>query len=204
MASYTKSCMKFIVLSIAVIMAIGISRYAVQTKPVAVSKATNPIKNNTVDTPITILTYGMPHWVHDKALHAIGDKYGIQYIAAAGCVVDEALLDSIGIHNKEAAALLAKKYGANFDTQFNQEVKALETKIPAIEALALKYPVIAIKQKEIAKKYQTAIMCKIRTTSQHEVYKIMPSYYEKKGDNFELKTLEPILVNINTKQIIPL
>ncbi len=195
--------MKLLILSITATMAISISQYAMRNKVTTASNIVDAFKKNATDTPITLLTYGLPEWQYDRAQHIIGAKYGITYIAVAGCEVGQPLLDSIHKHNKNSIAYLENKYGATFSATFTKEVTELLPLLPKIDAICLQDKLIAAKQKQLAKQ-DLSMSFMITLTHQKNVFTVVPTYYESLQGSYTQQKLHTVQVDLTNKKLLPL
>lgn len=70
----------------------------------------------------TILTYGLGSYQRQNAERIIAPKWGIKFVQVAGCVVTQAITDSIDVHNKVVYRNMEKKYGKDWKKQFDDEI----------------------------------------------------------------------------------
>lgn len=99
-----------------------------------------------IDTTYRILTYGLPRFEYQNATAIIGEKWGIQHFAVAGCIVTRELLDSVKQENERTLAAIAVRFGPDWEKRFDDEVEREyqreRTIVSKIEAL----PYIQAKQ----------------------------------------------------------
>ncbi len=81
--------------------------------------------NAQVDTTeLTILEYGLPPAMHYiNARETVANKWGIQFISVAGCVVSSHLMDSVKKHNERTYTKIVEKFGKDWNINFDQEVQ---------------------------------------------------------------------------------
>ncbi|RZJ64483.1 MAG: hypothetical protein EOO47_26970 [Flavobacterium sp.] len=70
----------------------------------------------------TILTYGLPNMERQNSSNVIVRKWGIKFKSVAGCVVTEALTDSVKTVNKTVNKNIQDKYGKNWSDKFEKEI----------------------------------------------------------------------------------
>lgn len=74
------------------------------------------------DAEYALLTYGLPDFEKVNARIVVAKKWRINFKRVAGCVVTKELLDSINTHNDSVNTLIAKRYGKDWNVDFNKEV----------------------------------------------------------------------------------
>jgi hypothetical protein len=75
------------------------------------------------DDKFRLLTYGgPPDLVRQSATNVVAEKWGIEYLGVAGCVVTKNLVDSVDRNNSKVEILIEKKYGKDWQTKFDKEV----------------------------------------------------------------------------------
>lgn len=77
------------------------------------------------DRSLTILTHGLPDFGRQQAEIVVAAQYGFKFKSVAGCVISEALSDSIDIKNRLTEAILAQKYGKEWKLRFYAEVDSI-------------------------------------------------------------------------------
>ena len=109
-------------------------------------------KTNTYnDSTLRVLTSGMRIIELDRAKGVVAKKYGFQYYSVAGCMVTPELLDSIKRENDITYAILEKKFGKDWENQFDAEVKRVIPIQKKVEELVEKQCYIIEKEQELAK-----------------------------------------------------
>jgi hypothetical protein len=82
-----------------------------------------------------LLTYGLPDWDRENASTIVQNKWGIEYHAVAGCMVNQGLEDSVKKENDKVEKLIETKYGKNWWKKFDTEIEAeynIETQIDSL------------------------------------------------------------------------
>jgi hypothetical protein len=103
---------------------------------------------------LRLLTYGGPPDLESRvnAKNVVAEKWGIEFVSAAGCEVTEELVDSVDRHNKKVETLIEAKYGKSWRLTFNKEVNEELRKQNVIYKLLNKEKRIIDKQKALEKK----------------------------------------------------
>ncbi|GAA4166469.1 hypothetical protein GCM10022217_40320 [Chryseobacterium ginsenosidimutans] len=69
------------------------------------------------------LSYGYPNFQRIKLEDGISEKWKIKTIRVAGCVITEELMDSVRIENKKTNVALQKKYGKNWEKDYEKDIE---------------------------------------------------------------------------------
>ena len=77
------------------------------------------------DKKLTILTYGLPNFDREQAEMVVATLYGFKFKAAAGCLVSDAIVDSIAVENYITEGILAQKYGKEWKLGFYAKVDSI-------------------------------------------------------------------------------
>ncbi len=103
---------------------------------------------------LRLLTYGGPPDLecNINAENVVADKWGLEFVSAAGCEVTEELVDSVDRHNKKVETLIEAKYGKSWRLTFDKEVNGERRKQNVIYKLLNKEKRIIDKQKALEKK----------------------------------------------------
>jgi hypothetical protein len=70
-----------------------------------------------------------------NAIGIIAEKWGIEFVSVAGCIVNKDLMDSIKHVNEKSYKLIEAKYGKSWEDRFESEVEAeynIETHIDSL------------------------------------------------------------------------
>lgn len=59
---------------------------------------------------------------HDIIFNFVGEKWNIDFISVAGCVITKELQDSVNLHNDQIASLMVGKYGNNWRKDFDESL----------------------------------------------------------------------------------
>lgn len=82
------------------------------------------VGRTTRDTSLQLLSYGLQRPWHQNARTLVAEKYGFSYKTIAGCVVTKELVDSANRRNIAVRKKLEQRYGPDFWSRFENEVKA--------------------------------------------------------------------------------
>jgi hypothetical protein len=92
---------------------------------------------------LTIQTYGMPSMPKDEqARRIVACKWGFRYDHVADCVVSKELSEKVATHNNEVLSILTKKYGSDWEKNFEEEVKSEYKKERRIQKSLNKLPMV--------------------------------------------------------------
>lgn len=69
------------------------------------------------------LSYGFPNFQRIKLEDGISKKWKIKTISVAGCIVTEKLMDSVRIENEKTNVALQKKYGKNWQKDYEKDIE---------------------------------------------------------------------------------
>ncbi|SHF98423.1 hypothetical protein [Chryseobacterium sp. OV279] len=70
----------------------------------------------------TLLMYGLPDMERQNSRNIIAEKWAIKFKSVAGCVVSKELVDSVKTINDRVNKNIEKKYGKNWNAQFEKEI----------------------------------------------------------------------------------
>ncbi|MCD2424925.1 hypothetical protein LQ567_19230 [Niabella pedocola] len=71
-----------------------------------------------------LLVYGLPNFSRQNAEDVIAHKWGIEFYPVGDCTTPQEIADSAEKHNTAVKALIAKKYGRQWNKRFDEEVNA--------------------------------------------------------------------------------
>ena len=82
-------------------------------------------QHNSQTKPFRLLHYGepSPDPNEGRILEFVGKRWGIEFFRVAGCNVSKELVDSVKQHNDKVESLIARKYGKDWNTKFDEELK---------------------------------------------------------------------------------
>jgi|GEM_PF-1509563 len=106
--------------------------------------------DQTSDSTLTILTYGLPDMTYLKAMDAVGKKYHLTHYAVAGCIVTSELLDSVEKENQKVYAILENKYGKKWKATFEKEIQEMITFQKKVVKLVQQQDFIRQKEAELS------------------------------------------------------
>jgi hypothetical protein len=100
-----------------------------------------------------LLTYGGPPDLECRinAKTVVADKWGLEFVSAAGCEVTEELVDSVDRHNEKVEALIEAKLGKSWQVTFDKEVNEERRKQKVVYDLLDNEKIILDKQKALEK-----------------------------------------------------
>jgi hypothetical protein len=85
------------------------------------SQKLNPTNSNK---KLRLLIYGLPDALEKEAAeYLVAEKWGIEFLRAGGCIIESQLKDSIEKENRKVESLMNNKYGINWRSEFDNQVK---------------------------------------------------------------------------------
>ncbi len=149
---------------------------------------------------LRLLTYGGPPDLDRmNAENVVAEKWGLEFVSAAGCTVTEELVDSVRRHNKKVEALIEKKYGKSWELTFDKEVNEELRKQKVASSLLNKEKIIIRKRKAL-KKEGNGIHYRFIALNKSEYIVGVTGWGEIKGKDAYVSYFR-YLVDIENKQV---
>lgn len=104
------------------------------------------------DTTYRILTYGLPQIDRQNAIWVVGQKWGIEHYAVAGCVVRQELADSVDSENSRVLEAIAQRFGSDWEERFNADVEREVERARTVVVKIRELPYIQAKERELRTK----------------------------------------------------
>ncbi|ASZ11726.1 hypothetical protein KTO58_16300 [Chitinophaga pendula] len=123
------------------------------------------------DSLLTILTYGLPLFDEYNSRETVARKFGFRTIAVAGCVVTQELIDSVKKENKWVYQQLARRWGPNWETNYEQQARQWAAEQEKVAALVRKQSFIQAKDKALNSDY-TTLRLQILPGTSHHTYQV--------------------------------
>lgn len=74
---------------------------------------------------LIMLVYGLPDFEKQQVEMVIAGQYGFKFKTVAGCVVSDALRDSVATENQKTEAILVQRFGKEWKFRFYTDVNRL-------------------------------------------------------------------------------
>lgn len=103
----------------------------------------------TADTTYRILTYGLPRFEYQNATWVVGQQWGIQHRAVAGCIVSRELVDSVKKENDRVFAAIERRFGAGWAERFEADVQREYEREQALLVPIKQLPAIVARQQAL-------------------------------------------------------
>lgn len=119
-----------------------------------------------------LLTYGLPDFETQDARKIVAGRWEIEFYPVAGCMVYDALIDSVRLHNAAENKKIEAVYGIGWRDKFEKQVKAEFAIHQQITAILDQQGFIKNKNTELAKT-SSSLYYKIKPLADKNIYEVL-------------------------------